>query len=164
MQATALDRIDGGLTLCVRVSGTWPIERTGGSVVLEDIALDVYLPPRKIEEHCQILEIPIAQIVQIFGEHIAPHHLHQLRTRCRASAVELLPTQYAQTRLANPGNALLIPLPIQRGSSHYRFPVCQVGMLSPDFQDFLGMKITMQPPLRIIPSLAICLISAPKLA
>jgi hypothetical protein len=133
VKATALDRIDGGITMCLRLPGTWPTARIRGSVTLKDIVLDVYLPPREIEEYSSRLEQPVAAIAHIFAEEIAAPHLRQLRIRSKLSGVTVLPALHPVVQPSNAADSTrrsqLIPPSIQQGSAYFRFRTHAHGAL-----------------------------------
>ncbi|TDL13892.1 hypothetical protein BD410DRAFT_846539 [Rickenella mellea] len=121
---TMLDRVDGGFTMAFRVPGVLPI---GKDMPLDDLVVDVYLPPREIELHRKDLERSVAKIVQVFGQEIGVHHLKRFHTRCGQSGT-FVPQQYIPPAVKEIP-LRLIPAPVAFGSAHYKFRCRPMGAL-----------------------------------
>ena len=78
-----LDRADGGLTLLMRTPGY----RATQDLSLDDITLDVYFPPRELQEGGQKLRSVLAGLMHVFGKDIALPHLQQFAARCEIEGI-----------------------------------------------------------------------------
>jgi len=83
-----LDRVDGGITLLLRTPGYRPSE----GMSLDDVTLDVYFPPRELNEGGQKMRAVIASFIQSFGKDIALPHLQRFAIRCDAEGIRNVPS------------------------------------------------------------------------
>jgi hypothetical protein len=82
-QITTLDRVDGGVTLLIRMPGY----RVTPDLSLDDITLDVYFSPKELHEGGQKLRSVLAGLMHAFGKDIAIPHLQQFATRCEKEGI-----------------------------------------------------------------------------
>jgi hypothetical protein len=85
LQATAIDRLDGGFTLVIRQPGAFSSSQSGKVTANSNPVLDVYLPSREIQLYGNELDEAIGQIMHIFGNKIAVPHLQHLDERFKKS-------------------------------------------------------------------------------
>jgi hypothetical protein len=78
------DRIDGGISLLLRSPG-YDRSKVDG---LDNIIVEVYLPPREIEEGGSELCSVVTSMIYAFGKDIVLPHLQRFEGRCRAEGVE----------------------------------------------------------------------------
>ena len=118
-KVTALDQIDGGFSFVIRCPGLVPeeVQTSERPLQILDIQLLTYLPPRDVEENRGTLEVPIAQICQLFVTEIALPHLHRLQERCKKSKVNI---RYMVQNQDIPRVGQLLPNP-SAGSSKFSF-------------------------------------------
>lgn len=86
-KVSALDAIDGGISLVMRCPGYRP----STVMTLENITVDVYVSPRELVEGGKPMSERVAILVQEFGAHLALPHLHTFQARCIAERVKALP-------------------------------------------------------------------------
>ena len=122
-----MDRIDGGLSILLRVPGVLPHD---GVITASNIRVDAYLPPREVELHRKELERAIGRLAQIFGQEIACCHLKHFEERCRASAIEPPHRTLPVSETAEVSAHLrLIPEPVDHGGAYFQFKCYAPGVL-----------------------------------
>jgi hypothetical protein len=92
LQITVQDRIDGGITLMIRCPGY----RINEDFSAQDITLDLYMPPRELNEGGAVFRESVARLAQSFGTEIVLPHLHRYTNRC---AIEQIVVPQAPGRL-----------------------------------------------------------------
>lgn len=137
LQLTAQDRIDGGISLLLRCPGYSP-----SNVDMNNIMIDVYFPPRELEEGGSDLRLLISKMIHTFGEHVVLPHLQRFEARCYAEGIdppqppgepnfEILMPQTKSTLAAVTGVQLRderlcsLPSPLpKRCNAHFRCRCC----------------------------------------
>ncbi|KAG6912058.1 hypothetical protein DXG01_001149, partial [Tephrocybe rancida] len=85
---TALDFIDGGISILLRVPG----QAFANNVGVEELTVDVVVPPRERSETGKEFSKTVAILIQTFGYNIALPYLKRFQDRCAAEGVTVLPT------------------------------------------------------------------------
>jgi len=127
-----LDHIDAGFSFLLHVPG---FLTPGTSLTLDNITVHAYLPPRELNHNHQVLESPIACIVQIFAEEIAFPHIQHACSYCTCSGIPPAPFevthafQIPHERREELTQQLLPSAPTLPGSPHYHFTGRNAGEL-----------------------------------
>lgn len=85
-KVSALDLIDGGISLVMRCPGYCP----SAAIALENLTIDVFISPRELSEGGKKMSERVALLVQDFGAHIALPHLRHFQTRCLTENITAL--------------------------------------------------------------------------
>ncbi|TFK63315.1 hypothetical protein BDN72DRAFT_902508 [Pluteus cervinus] len=98
--ATMLDRVDGGITLVMRVPGF----AASGHTDTPDITVDSYITPIARQAGGENLERTAVYLMQKFGEELVLPHLHQYNARCDVEGISAQspPNPGPQIRLERP--------------------------------------------------------------
>lgn len=83
-QLTTQDRLDGGISLLIRCAGSEPPPNLSP----EQIPIDVYITPHKLQETQQRIGGDLAVLVQAFAQEFAVPHLQRFATRCAIEKVK----------------------------------------------------------------------------
>jgi hypothetical protein len=142
-QITALDRIDGGITILLRSPGY----RVQGDIAVEKITVDTYVSPRELKEGGKEMSKHVALMVQSFGAELAVPHLRRFNARCvveglnPAAAISMFLSSYWPYYLRYwlaPGKQLKVdgssylPAPVSRDSPHIQARCRTAGTLAQD--------------------------------
>ncbi|KAH9913658.1 uncharacterized protein B0H18DRAFT_1126097 [Fomitopsis serialis] len=120
---TVLDRIDGGCTFAMHVSGTQqPTLRTAGTLPLpQDLRIQVYAPPNVLAE-IPSSHATLAKLVQMFTEDLAVHVVQQFEIIARDKLNWSFKWNEDRPSASfAPGPSLTSLLPDSRGTAHYIF-------------------------------------------
>jgi len=139
-QATALDRIDGGFTLVLRVQGKLPLKTDMASFGPKNLVTHCYLPRREVEENRKQLEQPLASIIQMFAYDIGLPYLSQLHQCCDISKTDATRVWRGINLdlVEKDVNVDIFPLlwaPITSTSTVYIFPCRDAGVLEKALKD-----------------------------
>ncbi|TFK61505.1 hypothetical protein BDN72DRAFT_863561 [Pluteus cervinus] len=122
--ATILDRVDGGVTVIMRVPGSKVTEHTDAA----DITIDSYITPITLGTGGAHMERTIAGLFQQFGEEIALPHLHLYNGRCAIEHLiaDDIPLPGPRMQPEQPH----LPDPVSEGSAFIR---CRLRDRQPDY-------------------------------
>ena len=103
--------------------------------MVDNLTIDVYLPPHQLQQHGQVFERSLAHITQIFAESIALPHLKHTQDYRSLSGLPLLVSEATHARAMSASTATqlteqLIPSPVNSSSTHFQFRACSLSVWS----------------------------------
>jgi hypothetical protein len=78
------DRLDGGISLLIRCPGF----KTDTTPSPEEVAVDLYVTPRELQENSERIGGDVAILVQAFCEEFVVPHMERFMKRCCIEGVE----------------------------------------------------------------------------